>query len=207
MTSAAPEERRAGPAPGTDPETRERILRAGMRCAAQFGRAKTTLQDVALAAGVSRATIYRYFADRGALFSGIREYEHEHDRVEFERLAGRARTLTDAVAALGEVLAATASRYRVGAHLAAGDESLATYMALRSGRERDRAARMIRPYVVRAAESGQLRPGISAAEAEEWIALALVQATSLAPLHAVDVDDPAAVGRWLARMTCAGIVA
>lgn len=205
MTSTAPEESR--PAAGTDPETRDRILRAGMRCTAQYGRAKTTLQDVALAAGVSRATIYRYFADRGALFSGIREYEHDHDRAEFERLAAGARTLDDAVAALGEVLAGTASRYRVGAHLAAGDESLATYMALRSGRERERAAGMIRPYVARAADAGELRPGISTGEAEEWIALALVQATSLAPLHSVDGDDPAAVGRWLARMTCSGICA
>jgi 2-haloacid dehalogenase len=46
---------------------------------------------------------------------------------------------------------------------------------------------------------------ISAEEAEEWIALAVVQATSLAPLHSVDAEDPAAVGRWLARMTCSGL--
>ena len=168
-------------------------------------RANTTPHDVALAAGVSRATIYRYFADRGALFTGIREYEHERDRADFERLADGARTLADAVAALGEVLAGTSARYRVGAHLAAGDESLATYMALRSGRERERAARMIRPHVARAARDGELRPGVAAEEAEEWIALAVVQATSLAPLRSVDVDDPAAVGRWLARMTCAGL--
>ena len=195
-----------GPAGGgTDPETRDRILQAGMRCTAQYGRAKTTLQDVAAAAGVSGATIYRYFAGRGALFSGIRQYEHERDLAEFERRAAGARTLTDAVAALGEVLAATSARYRVGAHLAAGDESLATYMALRSGRERERAAQLIRPHVARAAAAGELRPGISAEEAGEWIALAVVQATSLAPLRSVDVDDPAAVGRWLARTACAGL--
>ena len=201
----------ADPARGTDTdvrdETRDRILLAGMRCTAQFGRAKTTMQDVALAAGVSRATLYRYFADRGALFTGIRAYEHEHDLAEFSRLAEGARSLTDAVAALGEVLAGTSARYRVGAHLAAGDESLATYMALRSGRERERAAALIRPYVARAHASGELRPGVSAAEAEEWIALAVVQATSLAPLHSVDAEDPAAVGRWLARMACSGLCA
>jgi AcrR family transcriptional regulator len=190
-----------------DPDTRDRILRAGMDCVTRYGRAKTTMQDVALAAGVSRATLYRYFADRGALFTGIREYEHEHDLAEFSRLADGARSLTDAVAALGEVLAGTSARYRVGAHLAAGDESLATYMALRSGRERERAAALIRPYVARAHAAGELRPGVSAAEAEEWIALAVVQATSLAPLHSVDAEDPAAVGRWLARMACSGLCA
>ncbi|MGY1771333.1 TetR/AcrR family transcriptional regulator [Blastococcus sp. SYSU D00813] len=201
----------ADPDPGTEPEvrdeTRYRILQAGMRCTAQYGRAKTTMRDVALAAGVSRATLYRYFADRGALFTGIRQYEHEHDRAEFDRLAAGARTLADAVAALAEVLAGTSARYRVGAHLAAGDESLATYMALRSGRERERAAALIRPFVVRAAQAGELRPEVSAEEAEEWIALAVVQATSLAPLRSVDADDPAAVGRWLARMACSGLTA
>ncbi|MGY1742051.1 MULTISPECIES: TetR/AcrR family transcriptional regulator [unclassified Blastococcus] len=201
----------ADPAPATGPEvrdeTRDRILQAGMRCTAQYGRAKTTMRDVALAAGVSRATLYRYFADRGALFTGIRQYEHEHDRAEFDRLAAGARSLTDAVAALAEVLAGTSARYRVGAHLAAGDESLAGYMALRSGRERERAAALIRPFVVRAAEAGELRPGVGTEEAEEWIALAVVQATSLAPLRSVDADDPAAVGRWLARMACSGICA
>ena len=59
----------------------------------------------------------------------------------------------------------------------------------------------------RAAAAGELRAGVTAAEAEEWIALALVQAGSLTGLHAVDVHDPAAVGRWLARMTCAGVCA
>ena len=199
----------ADPARGTDTdvrdETRDRILQAGMRCTAQFGRAKTTMQDVAPAAGVSRATLYRYFADRGALFSGIREYERERDAAEFARLAADARTLADAVAALGEVLAATSARYRVGVHVAAGDESLAGYMALRSGRERERAAGMIRPHVARAAAAGELRRGVSAEEAEEWIALAVVQATSLAPLRSVDAEDAAAVGRWLARMVCSGI--
>jgi hypothetical protein len=59
----------------------------------------------------------------------------------------------------------------------------------------------------RAASVGELRPGISAEEAEEWIALAVVQATSLAPLQSVDAEDPAAVGRRLACMTCAGLCA
>lgn len=45
-----------------DPLTmRERLLQATYDCVARFGIGKTTVEDVARAAGVSRATIYRSF--------------------------------------------------------------------------------------------------------------------------------------------------
>jgi AcrR family transcriptional regulator len=44
-----------------------RLLDAAERCFERFGIAKTTMEDVAKAGGVSRATVYRYFADREAL--------------------------------------------------------------------------------------------------------------------------------------------
>ncbi|WP_170861190.1 TetR/AcrR family transcriptional regulator [Trujillonella endophytica] len=191
----------------TDADTRDRILRAGMECVTRFGRAKTTMQDVAAAAGLSRATLYRHFADRGALFNGIREFERERDLALITERAERTRTLAEAVAVVAEVLAATGTRYRMGEHLAAGDESLARFLALRLGRERERVAELIRPYVRRADAAGELRAGVSATEAEEWIALGVAQVGSLTGLRSVDVRDPAAVGRWLGRMTCAGVCA
>lgn len=46
-------------ATATDP--RERVLAGTYDCAARFGLGKTTIDDVARASGVSRATIYRLF--------------------------------------------------------------------------------------------------------------------------------------------------
>lgn len=43
------------------------LLDAAEACFERFGIAKTTMEDVARAGGVSRATVYRYFADREAL--------------------------------------------------------------------------------------------------------------------------------------------
>jgi AcrR family transcriptional regulator len=40
---------------------RDSILSATYRCVARYGLAKTTIEDAAKEAGVSRATIYRYF--------------------------------------------------------------------------------------------------------------------------------------------------
>ena len=43
------------------PEARERVVGAAERCFAQYGVAKTTVEDIARLAGVSRASVYRYF--------------------------------------------------------------------------------------------------------------------------------------------------
>ncbi len=41
--------------------SRERVLAASYQCIAEFGMGKTTIEDIARASGVSRATIYRIF--------------------------------------------------------------------------------------------------------------------------------------------------
>ena len=43
-------------------DTRTRILEAAVACIERWGLAKTSLEDVATEAGLSRATVYRYFA-------------------------------------------------------------------------------------------------------------------------------------------------
>jgi AcrR family transcriptional regulator len=45
-------------------EARERLLDAAERCFLRWGPAKTTLDDIADEAGVSRATVYRYLNSR-----------------------------------------------------------------------------------------------------------------------------------------------
>jgi AcrR family transcriptional regulator len=50
---------------------RERLLDAAEECLTQFGPQKTSMEDVARAAGMSRATVYRYFDNRDALLRGV----------------------------------------------------------------------------------------------------------------------------------------
>lgn len=54
----------ASPLPGA---ARERLLEAAAGCVARDGLAALSMAGVAEEAGVSRPTVYRYFADRGAL--------------------------------------------------------------------------------------------------------------------------------------------
>jgi len=57
-------------------DVRERLLQAGYECAARWGLAKTTVEDVARQAGMSRATVYRYFpGGRDELISAVVAWE------------------------------------------------------------------------------------------------------------------------------------
>jgi AcrR family transcriptional regulator len=55
------------PAPASTDDARERILAAAERCIDRHGIRKTTMDDVACEVGLSRPSVYRYFADRDDL--------------------------------------------------------------------------------------------------------------------------------------------
>jgi AcrR family transcriptional regulator len=71
-------------APTSADEARERILAAAERCIDRHGIRKTTMDDVACEVGLSRPSVYRYFADRDDL---LIELITRHARA----LLGRAR--------------------------------------------------------------------------------------------------------------------
>jgi AcrR family transcriptional regulator len=60
-----------GNPPRTEDEARLRIIAAARSCLAQFGPAKTTLSDVATELGVTRQTVYRYYANLAELLSAV----------------------------------------------------------------------------------------------------------------------------------------
>ena len=75
-------------------DTSNRILEAAFRCAADLGLGRTTMEDVARAASVSRQTVYRYFPSKDRLVMALVQREEErfldgvraafatHDRLE-----------------------------------------------------------------------------------------------------------------------------
>ena len=53
------------------PAQSARVLDGALACVARVGLGKTTLDDVAREAGCARATVYRCFPGKLALFSGL----------------------------------------------------------------------------------------------------------------------------------------
>lgn len=61
----------AGTPPGDDDEARKRIVDATLRTIDQRGAEQTTLSEVADALGITRRTVYRYFASAEELFTAV----------------------------------------------------------------------------------------------------------------------------------------
>ena len=91
-------------------ETRLRILEAAARCFAKFGFARTRSEDVANAAGVSRALVYRYCGDRRSLLVAVRSFVLEQWRAEIDAACEDARSGAERLAAWLRVNARYAAR-------------------------------------------------------------------------------------------------
>lgn len=50
---------------------RTRIFKAALGCFSRYGLRRTTMDDVAIAAGVSRKTVYNYFTNKSALIAEV----------------------------------------------------------------------------------------------------------------------------------------
>src|SRR5947207_3943365 len=64
-------------AAATRPDTQARILDAAFGCVSDLGLARTTVEDVARMAGLSRQTIYRYYPSKDHLVTALVLREEE----------------------------------------------------------------------------------------------------------------------------------
>lgn len=186
-------------------EVVQQILDAGSAWLTRFGNEKTTIQDVAQASGISRATIYRYFPGRAQLLQAITDYDQARQLQEVRIRAAAAASMEEAVAIAAEVLWVAALRFRTSEHLANRDRGLANYLVFQRADRSEWITELVRPYVQRAREAGELPSAVSPDDAIGWIVMNLSAIPMLPRSGILDVGDPPAVGRLLARRICRGL--
>jgi AcrR family transcriptional regulator len=76
----------AGSPPADDAQARKRIIDTALRLVDQRGAAQTTVSDIAVALGITRRTVYRYFAGTEELFTAVAEVALESFVAQTERL-------------------------------------------------------------------------------------------------------------------------
>jgi AcrR family transcriptional regulator len=170
----------------------DRILDAAERCMARYGL-RVSMRDVAAEAGLSRGSVYRYYADRDALVAAV--FERTADR-----FVGAAAEVVDTQVALADQVAEAAVFIR----LHVGDEGLtlrlpgeresllAAIMTAGSGRLVERWGEFWLPRLAAAAARGEVRPDLDHPRAADWI-VRLMLSFALLPSAVVDLDDPADV--------------
>ncbi len=174
-----------------DAETR--VLDAAKRCCERYGVAKVTIDDISIASGVSRATIYRLFpGGKDVLFEALRVRElTEFFDVLTDEVAG-ADDLDDLVIRL--VVTATRSLR--------ADSHLAIMLAAAPGEALSQLTVEGVPRIIRVATTyltPMLRPHLDHARASALIDV-LVRLTIsyfLAPSEHVDLGDPESARRFL----------
>ena len=156
-------------APNDPQSARQRLIDAAEACFRRYGVAKTTVEDVATAAKVSRATVYRYFADRDELILGV-----------LLRDAGRfLNRLTAELTRQPDLAAAIVNGVLFTVDAVLADENLAllfapeavgitTSVAGASEALFTLTAEFLHPFFEAARDDGELRPGLDLDEAAEW---------------------------------------
>lgn len=157
-------------APSDSDQARERLIDAAEACFERYGVMKTTVEDVAGEARVSRATVYRYFEGRDELLLGVLMRE---GRRFLDRLATILASEADFGIALTEGILFTIAGIRDDDKLALlfTSDAAGTTGSVAGASEAIFAltTEFMRPFIEAAAASGQLRPGLEVDEASEWM--------------------------------------
>ena len=177
--------------------TPERILRAAEDCVRRWGLRRVSMNDVALQAGVSRGSVYRYFPDRDALVQAVLERVAEVHVAEAEPAVRRRATLAGKVAEAAVFVRRLADdERRLGLHEHPGEPALAT---LRLASTPAMFARWIDfwiPFLEAAQHDGEVRADLDVRQAAEWIMRILISLVTV-PSVTVDLDDAAQVRRFV----------
>jgi len=103
----------------TAPELTARVVDGALRAIARYGLAKLTVDDVAREAGISRATLYRYFPGRGAVLAAVVQAETERLQRGLDEALTDTTTLAEALAAVAGYGARAFAGHRALQHLLA----------------------------------------------------------------------------------------
>ena len=189
--------------PDRDKEAvRQRILQATYDCVARWGLSKTTVEDAANEARLSRATVYRYFpGGREELINAVvgweyaafflRLYEEVRDAESLEEVIERGLMFAHRAIREHEVL------QRI---LLTEPDRLLPQLSVESAGTEKLIAAFLVPYL----ERHPLAPGVAVPEAADFLARMVL--SYIAAPGRWDLDDPTSVARLVRAELLGGIL-
>jgi AcrR family transcriptional regulator len=186
-------------------DARVRVLEGAYACISRFGMAKTTIDDVAKASGVSRATIYRLFP--GGRDEVLRSTVGEEMNHFFARLAEAVDDLPDLASKLEEAL--VFARRAILEHevlqkvLQTEPDLLLPLLTIEQHRVLRRITAYIEPLLALERDAGRLRGDVHLDDASDYLARMLL--SLIGSPGRWDLADRAAVRRLVDDELLAGL--
>lgn len=173
--------------------SRERVCAGAYECVARFGLAKTTVDDVARASGVSRATIYRMFP--GGRDQVLRETVGWEMNRFFTSLAEAVADADDLETRLGRALVfahrAVVQHVVLQKILTTEPEALLPLMTIEQHRVLRYIVEYLRPLLVAERDAGRLRVDVDVDLAADYLARMVL--SLIGSPGRWDLGDPVAV--------------
>lgn len=165
-------ERRWGSNERVDDEldARERLLDAAEACFERFGLRRTTIDDVAREAKVSRSTVYRYFDGRGDLIVAAYMRESQAVNAKVRALMEKPGPFVDRLlkATLRSIESIRSGRY-LPLMLTPDGALLASRAVTASTAFNEMSRETMRPYFDRAKADGEIRSDLVLDDLNEWM--------------------------------------
>jgi AcrR family transcriptional regulator len=179
-------------------QTSGRILDAAERCMARYGLRRVSMGDVAAEAGVSRGSVYRYFADRDALVEAVLERTADRFVAASEPELDRAPDLAGQLAAAVMFIRRRRGDEAFVLRLPGDTDSLfATLLAVRREVLFDRWVAFWEPRLAVAERRREVRAGLDRSQTGELIVRLLLSFAVLPTVVSFDAADPEAVAGFI----------
>lgn len=186
--------------------TRDRILDAAERCMSRFGLRRVSMRDVGTEAGLSRASVYRYFPDRGVLIDAVLARTATRFVAASEPTVDRGPTLADQVAAAAEFIVRHRDDEAFSLGLPAGTDSLfATLLTSHHEQLFTEWVAFWQPRLARARAAGEVGDHVDPHQAGEWIVRLLFSFAVFPRSAHVDLGDPDVVRDFVRTCLITGL--
>jgi AcrR family transcriptional regulator len=145
-------------------------MRAAERCIQRYGIRKTTMDDIAREAGISRPSIYRFFVDREALLLALTQ---EHSRMltaKAHKYLARQTSFEDALVEGLLYIADHGTRDPVTRFLVAAEDQDFAARIGSTPTAAELSGEFWEPLLNEAEANGEMRPGLDRQQVHLWLA-------------------------------------
>ena len=188
------------------PATRERIVVAAHGLIREVGIRRLSMSEVANAAQLSRAALYKHFPDKQSLVDAVLVRNGHLIREELDRALASAATLAEQCVISARLGLTPPGELRLLELHESDPEALAQLLTTGAAPFLERATRFWTPHVAAAQARGEVRGDLDPVEAGEWIARSLY-ALAVTPPRSIDLGDADALEGYVRRYVVGALMA